>query len=110
MSKFAKVYQIVKKQRNKLNLFPDRILATDIIINGLNNERAARIMEKDNTLTFKCRNSADRKQIKKAFVELYGEAVYKVNVANTVKGYKKAYIRLRGVGAALKVARDANIL
>lgn len=110
MSKFAPKNQIVKKQRSRINLFPDRVLATDIIINGLNNERAARIMEKDNTLTFRCRNSANKLQIKKAFIELYGETVHKVNVANTVKGYKKAYIRLSQPGAALKVASDANIL
>lgn len=110
MSKFAPKKQIIRRQKNKLQLVPDRILATDIIIYGLNNERAARIMEKDNTLTFRCRNDATKLQIKNAFFELYGEEVFKINTANTVKGYKKAYIRLKGQGAALKVAADASIL
>lgn len=110
MAKIGKKRSVLKVQKNKLKIIPNRVLATDIIIYGLNNEKAVRVMEKDNTLSFRCKNEATKTEIKNAFIELYGQQVAKINTANTVKGYKKAYIRLKEDGAAMKVASDANIL
>lgn len=110
MPKIKNNKQILKKTKPKLKLYTNRILSTDIILCGISNENAARIMEKDNTLSFKCRNDATKTQIKNAFIELYDQDVVKVNTANTVKGFKKAYIRLKEQGAALKVASEAGIL
>merc|ERR1711953_463489 len=110
MPKFNPKNQILKKQKKKNNLIENRTLASDIILFGINNERSARIMEKDNTLTFRCKNDATKKEIKEAFLEIYNEKITKINTVNTMKGIKKAYIRLLDDGAALKVATEAGIL
>jgi len=101
---------VLKKKKGKNRLQFDRITSPDIILYGINNERSVRIMEKDNTLTFRCRNEATKTEIRKAFLELYGEKIDKINTVNTVKGYKKAYVRLSEQGVALKVASEKGIL
>ncbi|KAG0438717.1 50S ribosomal protein L23 [Dictyocoela muelleri] len=88
---------------------PD-IMSEDIIRYGVKNERSARLIEKDNTLTFVVHSKATKPMIKKAFIEIYDSPVMKVNTVNTIKGYKKAYIRLKNEGAAMDVAEKAGIV
>lgn len=86
------------------------LLSADIIRYGVKNERAARLIEKDNTLTFVVHAKATKPMIKKAFVEIYDSPVMKVNTVNTIRGLKKAYIRLKTEGAAMDVAEKAGIV
>lgn len=110
MPKYHPKERLLKKDKKPPKLIANRVLATDVILFGISNERSARLMEKDNTLTFRCRTESTKLDIKSAFIELYNHEVVKVNTVNTIKGYKKAYIRLKEEGAALKVANDAEII
>ncbi|KAK1351173.1 ribosomal protein L23 [Hamiltosporidium tvaerminnensis] len=84
--------------------------ASEIIRYGLNNENAAKSMEKNNTMIFICDNRATKPQIKKAVEELYGTSVSKVRTLNTIQGAKKAYVRMVEPGEALRVASKAGIM
>jgi large subunit ribosomal protein L23Ae len=89
---------------------PKSIASADIIRYGLSNENVAKLIERDNTLVFICDYRATKPQIKSAVVELYGADVLKVRTLNTPKGEKKAYIRLKGEGEALRIANKAGIV
>ena len=51
-------------------------------------------IDENNEITFVVRRTANKKQIKRAFEELYEEEVARVNTHITTKGEKVAYIKL----------------
>ncbi|KAI5176641.1 large subunit ribosomal protein L23Ae [Pancytospora epiphaga] len=82
-----------------------------IIKYAIKNERAARNMESNNTLTFIVDVKATKPQIKDAVVKMYGFPVQKVNTLITFKHYaKKAFVRFKDEGAAIDVASRAGVL
>ena len=52
------------------------------------------LIDFNNEITFVVRRTANKKQIKKAFEDLYEEEVRRVNTHVTPKGQKVAYIKL----------------
>ncbi len=52
------------------------------------------LIDENNEIAFVVRRSANKMQIKRAFVDLYEEEVERVNTHITPKGEKVAYIKL----------------
>ena len=65
-----------------------------IIIKPHVTEKTMNLIDDNNEITFVVRRSANKKQIKRAFEELYEEKVERVNTHITPKGEKVAYIKL----------------
>lgn len=89
---------------------PDTVHPADIIRFGASNEKAVRLIERNNTLVFICDKSATKPQIKDAVQKLYKADVKKVNTMISIKGYKKAFVKLKNEGDALKIANEAGII
>ena len=65
-----------------------------IIIKPHVTEKTMNLIDLNNEITFVVRRSANKAQIKRAFEDLYGEKVAKVNTHITTKAEKVAYIKL----------------
>jgi len=65
-----------------------------IIIKPHVTEKTMNLIDENNEITFVVRRSANKKQIKRAFEELYEVQVARVNTHITPKGEKVAYIKL----------------
>ena len=65
-----------------------------IIIKPHVTEKTMNLIDENKEITFVVRRSANKKQIKRAFEELYEEEVERVNTHITPKGEKVAYIKL----------------
>ncbi|MBQ1781365.1 MAG: 50S ribosomal protein L23 [Methanobrevibacter sp.] len=65
-----------------------------IIIKPHVTEKTMNLIDLNNVISFVVLRSANKKQIKRAFEELYEEEVEKVNTHITTKGEKVAYIKL----------------
>ncbi|KCZ79370.1 hypothetical protein H312_03239 [Anncaliia algerae PRA339] len=105
--------RIERKSKKTTNKLINAKLPTDsasLIKYGINNERTARMMEKDNTLVFACVIEATKPQIKAAVEKLYSCKVKKVRTCITFKGYKKAFVVMQEEGEAIRVANAANII
>ncbi|WP_405268299.1 50S ribosomal protein L23 [Methanobrevibacter sp.] len=68
--------------------------AYSIIIKPHVTEKTMNLIDLNNEITFVVRRTANKGQIKRAFEELYGEQVAKVNTHITPKGEKVAFIKL----------------
>ena len=82
----------------------------EIIIRPVHTEKALRLIEKFNTLTFIVRRDATKPEIKKAVEELYGVKVEKVNTLITMTGEKKAYVKLRKEYSATDIASRIGLI
>ena len=65
-----------------------------IIIKPHVTEKTMNLIDENNEITFVVRRTANKKQIKRAFEELYEEKVERVNTHINTKGEKVAYIKL----------------
>ena len=65
-----------------------------IIIKPHVTEKTMNLIDLNNVISFVVLRSANKKQIKRAFEELYEEEAEKVNTHITTKGEKVAYIKL----------------
>ncbi|MCG2896579.1 MAG: 50S ribosomal protein L23 [Acidilobus sp.] len=82
----------------------------EVIIRPLMSEKALRLIEELNTLTFIVRRDANKHDIKRAVERLYGVKVEKVNTLITPKGEKKAYVKLSKEYKASDVAAKLGLL
>jgi len=81
----------------------------DIIKNPVSTEKAVRLMESNNVITFIVDERANKHQIKKAVENLFGVKVKKVRIVNEGKK-KKAYVSLRKESNALDVATEFGMV
>ena len=65
-----------------------------IIIKPHVTEKTMNLIDLNNEISFVVNRKANKKQIKRAFEELYDEKVERVNTHITTKGEKVAYIKL----------------
>ena len=65
-----------------------------IIIKPHVTEKTMNLIDMNNEITFVVKRTANKKQIKRAFEELYEEEVERVNTHINTKGEKVAYIKL----------------
>ncbi len=81
-----------------------------IIIRPLQTEKALRLIEYENTLTFIVDRKATKHDIKREIERLFQVKVEKVNTLITPKGEKKAYVKLAPEYSASEVAARLGIL
>jgi large subunit ribosomal protein L23 len=84
--------------------------AQEIILYPLMSEVASRVIETENKLVFIVHNDASKTDIKRAVEELYQVRVRAVNTVNTMKGNKKAFVKLEPEFNASDVAIKIGIL
>ena len=65
-----------------------------VIIKPHVTEKTMNLIDLNNEITFVVNRKANKKQIKRAFEELYDEKVAKINTHINTKGEKVAYIKL----------------
>ncbi len=76
----------------------------DIIKHPHLSEKSVGMVDEENTLVFVVNEEANKPMVKNAVEELFDVEVKKVNTQNTVKGNKRAYVRLEPGYEALDVA------
>ncbi|WP_461863776.1 50S ribosomal protein L23 [Thermococcus sp.] len=65
-----------------------------VIVRPVVTEKAVSLIETENKLTFIVDRRATKSDIKRAVEEIYSVKVAKVNVVVTMRGEKKAYVKL----------------
>ena len=83
---------------------------SDIILYPLMTEKAIRMVEKENKLTFVVRRSATKKTVKKGVKELFGIDVMHVWIINDQKARKKAIVKLPKGESALDIATNLGMM
>ncbi len=81
-----------------------------VLIKPLQTEKAIRLIEEHNTLTFIVDRKATKHDIKRAVEKLFDVKVAKVNTLITPRGEKKAYVKLAEGYSAAEVAARLGIL
>ena len=66
-----------------------------VIVRPVVTEKAVSLIETENKLTFIVYKKATKGDIKRAIEEIYDVKVEKVNTQITMKGEKKAYVKLK---------------
>lgn len=82
----------------------------DVIKYPLATEKAIRMIEAENTLTFIVDRQTDKKEIQKEIEGLYKVKVEKVNTTITPKGLKKAYVKLKKDVPAIDIATQLGLI
>ncbi|AMQ19021.1 50S ribosomal protein L23 [Thermococcus peptonophilus] len=75
-----------------------------VIIRPLVTEKAVSLIERENKLTFIVDKRATKQDIKRAVEEMFNVKVAKVNTLITMKGEKKAYVKLKPEYDASEIA------
>jgi len=73
-------------------------------------EKAVGLIEKENKIAFIVDKSANKEDVKKEIEKQYKVKVDKVNIINTIKGKKKAYIKLKPEYKATDLALKLKII
>ena len=73
-------------------------------------EKVLSLVEKENKIVFVVNRKANKKQIKEAFEKVFGVKVERVNTLITIKGEKRAFIKLKPEYKASDVAAKLGIL
>ena len=81
-----------------------------VIIAPLATEKCIRLIEFENILAFFVHSQATKKDVKKAVEELFKVKVASVNVQNSIKGKKKAYVKLDPNYSASDVSADLGFI
>jgi len=82
----------------------------DIVKHPLSTEKAVKLMESENKLTFIVAKKAKKAEIKKALEEMFKIKVIKVSTLITPQGKKKAYIKLSPETPAIDVATQLGLI
>lgn len=81
-----------------------------VIKHLLSTEKAVRMMESENRLTFIVEDTATKPTIKKAIQDQFKVKVVAVNLMITPDGRKKAYIKLAPENPALDIATQLGAI
>ncbi len=73
-------------------------------------EKAVSLIEKENKIVFIVDRKADKKQIKEAIEKMFEVKVDRINTEITLKGEKKAYIKLKPEFKAMDVATKLGMV
>lgn len=73
-------------------------------------EKSVGMIESENKIVFVVARDADKDKIKKAFEKAFEVKVDKINTEITMKGEKKAYIKLKPENKAIDVAVKLGIV
>jgi len=81
-----------------------------IIKHPVSTEKAVRLMESENKLTFMVDRKSKKPEIKKALEELFKIKVNKINTLILPSGKKKAYVKLSLETPAIDVATQLGLI
>ncbi len=81
-----------------------------VLLYPIATEKAVSLITKNNTITYVVYNKAKKTEIKNEFEKLYNVKVEKVNIVNTPKNEKKAYIKLGKGQEATNVAMKLKLV
>ena len=81
-----------------------------IIKHPVSTEKAVRLMESENKLTFIVDRKSNKQEIKKALEELFKIKVIKINTLILASGKKKAYIKLSPETPAIDIATQLGLI
>lgn len=81
-----------------------------IIKSALSTEKVIRQVEFDNKLTFVVDSQASKGDVKKAVEELFKVKVMKVNLHNSFRGQRRAYVKLSPAHLASDVSADLGMI
>jgi large subunit ribosomal protein L23 len=81
-----------------------------VILFPLTTEKAVRLVESQNTITFVVAPDANKHDIKRAVEVLYGVKVKDVRTVKTPDGKKKAYVRLMEEFSADELAAKLGVI
>jgi len=81
-----------------------------IIHHPLSTEKSVRLLQAENKLVFVVAPHAARNEIKAAVEQLFKVKVTGVNVLNTARGEKRAYVTLDKGSPAIEVATDLGLM
>ena len=73
-------------------------------------EKAVGMIEKENKIVFAVRKDATKQQIKDEVEKLYNVKVDSVNTVRSMKGTKKAYVKLSNESKATDLATKLKII
>ena len=76
----------------------------------ISTEKAVRLMELDNKLTFMVERKANKNDIKREIEKMFNVKVVKVNTLITPLGLKKAYVKLSKETPAIDVATKLGLM
>ena len=76
----------------------------------ISTEKAVRLMESDNKLTFMVERKATKGDIKKEIEKLFNVKVTKISTLITALGTKKAYVKLSKETPAIDVATKLGLM
>ncbi len=76
----------------------------------LSTEKTIRQIEFDNKLTFVVDSKATKDDVKNAVEQLFHVKVLKVNVQNSFRGHKKAYVKLSPEYQASDISADLGLI
>ena len=76
----------------------------------LSTEKSIRMMESENKLVFIVDRGACKKDVKDAIESLFKANVVKVNLANDIKGRKKAYVKFSPEVPAIDIATKLGLM
>lgn len=76
----------------------------------ISTEKAVRLMESDNKLTFIVERKATKQDIKKEIEKMFNVKVIKVNTLITPLGMKKAYVKLSKETPAIDIATKLGLM
>jgi ribosomal protein uL23 len=93
----------MKGKKTKTDLFR-------VIKYPLSTEKAIRLVEAENKLIFIVDKNATKTDVKQAFEKMYSVKVVSVNMFNSNKGLKKAYVRLSGETPAIDLATKLGLI
>ncbi|MBS3135181.1 50S ribosomal protein L23 [Candidatus Woesearchaeota archaeon] len=82
----------------------------NIIKHPISTEKAVRLMESENKLTFIVDIKVKKQEIKKALEELFKIKIVKINTLILPSGKKKAYVRLSHETPAIDVATQLGLI
>jgi len=76
----------------------------------LSTEKSIRQIEFDNKLVFVVDNTSCKSEVKQAVEELFKVKVIKVNIQNSARGQKTAYVKLSSKDLASDVSADLGLI
>lgn len=82
----------------------------EIIKNAISTEKVVRLMEKENKLAFIVDIRANKNQIKKAIERLFNVKVDDVKTMITMRGEKKAIVKLNKEFKAIDIATKLKLI
>jgi large subunit ribosomal protein L23 len=89
---------------------PDESRLYKIIVRPLHSEKAINLVDKENTLVFIVDRNATKQDIKRAIETLLDVKVEKVRTLITMKGEKKAYVKLAPEYKASEIASQLGLI